>query len=254
LKLLTMKKYFFLFWPLFFLLSCSQVTLMQQINSEQAEIVQFRNKDKVVEFIPMHHIGKPLFYVDVRLLVDSFKKDGFIVFYESARSEYIEDSVVLDHYQRKLRKMLGVHIDSSGYAKHLPQTAFFKDLINQPPYEELGLSETDIRVDIPNNKLVDAYEQKFGPIELVGADLDTPLGDKYNQALRLPKKNVMYVIIDYRNMNLARYINASPYKKILVIYGALHMQGTFDELNNLDHSWQKKQLKKVKMKKVVVDN
>jgi len=247
-----MRKYFFLFLPLLFFLSCRQVTLMQQINSEQAEIVQFRNKDKVVEFIPMHHIGKPLFYVDVRLLVDSFKKNGFIVFYESARSDDIADSAVLDQYQRKLRKMLGVHIDSGGYSKHLPQTAFFRDLINQPPYEELGLSETDIRVDIPNNKLVDAYEQKFGPIELTDADIQTPLGEKYNQALRLPKKNVMYVIIDYRNLNLARYINASQYKKILVIYGALHMQGTFNELNNLDKNWQKKQVKKVKFKKVIV--
>src|SRR5689334_22143703 len=188
----SMRKHLHLLLPILLLLSCNQVTLLQQIHSEEAEIVQFRNRDKVVEFIPMHHIGKPLFYVDVRLLVDSFKKDGFIVFYESARSESIEDSVILDQYQRKLRKMLGVHIDSSGYAPHLSQAAFFKDLVNQPPYEELGLSENDIRVDIPNNKLVDAYEEKFGPIELTDADRTTPLSDKYNQALRLPKKNVMY--------------------------------------------------------------
>lgn len=222
-----------------FLASCKPLTIVQLIQADKAEVVQLANTTKTVQYIPMHHVGKPAFYEGVKTLVDSFKRNGYIVFYESARTENITDSLTLDRYNRKFRKMMGMHIDTSGYVKRLHEKGLFKQLVDQPTYDRLGLDSRDIRVDIPKNQLVDAYEKTFGEIVLERGD-DTPLNESYNLELRLPQKEVRYIIVDYRNKNLATAIQYSDFKKIAVVYGADHLNGTLRELQKFDPSWVRK--------------
>ncbi|HEX6333038.1 MAG TPA: hypothetical protein VFZ78_02360, partial [Flavisolibacter sp.] len=162
-----------------------------------------------------------------------------IVFYESAKMDDIKDSARLDLYQRKFRKMMGVHVDTSGYAKIFHQSGLFRQLVDQPRYTELGVDTSDVRIDLAKNQLVDLYEERFGEIELEKGD-DVPLDGKYNVLLRLPQKEVMAIIIDERNRNLATAIQYSEYKKILVVYGASHLKGTLSELQRFDSRWSKK--------------
>lgn len=61
--------------------SCKTVSVIKRIHSERPEIITFSNKKKLVKYIPMHHVGKQNFYLSVKKLVDSFKKDGYVVFY-----------------------------------------------------------------------------------------------------------------------------------------------------------------------------
>jgi hypothetical protein len=219
--------------------ACKPLTVVQLIQNDKAEVVRLASDTKSVQYIPMHHVGKPVFYEGVKMLVDSFKRNGYIVFYESARTENITDSLTLDRYNRKFRKMMGMHIDTSGYAKMLHESGLFKQLIDQPTYDKLGVDSSDKRVDIPKNQLVDAYEKTFGEIVLERGD-DVPLNARYNLELRLPQKEVRYIILDYRNKNLATAIQYSDFKKIAVIYGADHLNGTLEELKKFDPSWVRK--------------
>lgn len=229
--------------PIIFILlftSCKTVDVIRSIYSEEAELMQFSNNDKNIYFIPMHHIGKQEFYNHVAEMIKGLKQQGYVVYYESARMDRLQDSLTLDLYNRKFRKMMGAHIDSTGYAILLHEKGLFKNLVDQPSYEKLGLDEKDRRVDLSKNHLVDAYESKFGTVELSEADKKIPLGHDYPIYLRLSQKQLMDIIIDYRNRHLAKNIQDSKDKKVLVIYGALHVDGTFDELKKMDRNWKRK--------------
>jgi hypothetical protein len=220
--------------------ACTPVKAISSMYAKKCKIVELSNGDKTIKFIPMHHVGKPKFYLNVYEKVSSLKEDGYIVYYESAKSDLIEDSLQQDIYQRKFRKMLGFHIDSTGYAKYFENSSIFKNMIAQPAYKNLGVDDIDKWVDVSQNKLVDAYEQAYGVIELDPGDRQIPLNSRYQTALRLPKDNVKSIIIDYRNQHLAGQIQQAHDKKILVLYGALHLDGSFDELKKLDKTWKKK--------------
>ncbi len=222
--------------------SCKTVDLLKMVQSDEAELYQFSKKDKTVGFIPMHHLGKPAFYDDVRVVVEHFKKEGYVVYYESARMDDL-DSVKEDEYNRKFRKMMGAHIDSSGYAATFHAKGLFKNLVDQPSYPQLGVDSMDKRVDISKNELVDIYEKKFGKVILDSFDLSTPLDASYPFSKRLPQNQLYNIILDVRNHYLANAIRESDDKKILVIYGRMHLNGTFDELVKMEKGWKKKKLK-----------
>jgi hypothetical protein len=221
--------------------SCKAIKALKEIHSEKAEVVSFSNNEKTVKFIPMHHIGKPEFYEEVKLLVDSFKKEGFIVFYEGVKPYEKNDSVSLDQYQRKFRKFIGISLDSTKYIEVLHEKNHFKNLVGQPKYADLGISEQDQNVDITKTELIEAYEKKFGEIQLEPGDYSMPLvkTNVLPAPLKLPKKNVQDIIVTYRDQHLAKNIHLSTYNKILVIYGKAHVKGTYSQLKNLQDSWLK---------------
>ncbi len=222
--------------------SCKTVDLVKMVQAEEAELYQFSNKNKTVGFIPMHHLGKSAFYEDVKVVVEHFKKEGYVVYYESARMDEL-DSVRQDQYNRKFRKMMGAHIDSSGYAATFHAKGLFKNLVDQPSYLLLGVDSLDKRVDISKNELVDIYEKKFGPVQLDSIDLSTPLDASYPFSKRLPQSQLYNIILDVRNHYLATAIKESADQKILVLYGRMHLNGTFDELVKMEKGWKKKKLK-----------
>jgi len=237
-----------------------------QAESANADI--WINNDKIVIFVPMSHVGRSSFYEDVKNIIADAKKDSFIIYYEGAQmgdctysiiqqlkeKNYVKkfykgvadpDSICMDTYKRKMRRLTGIGIDSTGYARYLHEKGIFKNLVDQPKPEALGITNSDMRVDITQIELVNIYEKLYGEISLYQLDYAISLNDIYNypRGHTLPKKQVGSVIIDFRNKYLAEYILQSPDKKIVVIYGAAHKKGVFRELKEKDSSWRSKKIK-----------
>lgn len=187
----------------------------------------------------MHHVGKPRFYELLKEHVITFKKEGYIVYFEGSAYSPGLDSMTIDTFQRKLRKMKGLIIDS-GYAKYLHEHSLFRSLVDQPRGANLGLDSNDINVDVHRNVMIEAYEKKYDPISLEKMDFQIPLDPRfgYPKAKKLPKNNVYSILIDYRNENLASKIQTSDHKEILVLYGFAHMKGIFSSLQKLDPRWR----------------
>ena len=112
-------------------------------------------------------------------------------------------------------------------------------MVVQPSHKELGVDQQDKNVDVANNQMVDRYEELYGEILLEEADFTVMPNSTYPRALRLPKDKVKSVLVDYRNEYLAQYIQSSTDKKILVLFGMGHMEGTFKQLRSLDVTWRK---------------
>lgn len=112
-------------------------------------------------------------------------------------------------------------------------------MVVQPSPKALGTDHNDKNVDVGDNDMVDAYEKRFGEIMLGEADFTIMPGSTYPKSLRLPKANVKSILINYRDEYLAQHIQGSADKKILVLFGMAHMEGTFEQLRSLDKSWRK---------------
>jgi len=214
--------------------------VLHVIQTKDVEVAELTNKKKIVEFIPMHHVGKPEFYDGVKEIIAHYKNEGFVVYYEGTGMISGLDSITRDHYERKFRRMLGVYVDTTGYAHYFHDKGLFKGLIDQPRYYKLGIDSNDVNVDIKKYKLVDAYEEKFGPIKLEQIDTALRFDQVYPPGLKLPKEKVMSIILDYRNQNLASHIQNSSDKKIVVIYGEEHLKGVYQLLKSFDPSWKRK--------------
>jgi len=238
-----MSRNFFLSFliPVFFYCnSCKTIHTLHLIQTEDVPVAEFTNNNKTVEFIPMHHVGKPEFYNGVKEIIARCKSDGFIVYYEGTGMITGLDSATRDHYERKFRRMIGVYVDTTGYAHYFHERGLFKGLIDQPRYYKLGIDSSDVNVDVKKYKLVDVYEETFGPIKLEQIDTALRFDQIYPPVLKLPKEKVMSIILDYRNQNLANYIQHSPDKKIVVIYGEEHLKGTYELLRKLDPAWKRR--------------
>ncbi len=247
--------------------SCTLTKVLKQVKKEEAELIAFRSEQKTVYFIPMVHIGQPEFYADVYRKADSLKALGFVVFHEGTKDsmptvedvdrnyqwvrgtnfhrQYAtssnRDSIVMSMYLRKLRKMLGFFPDTLKYAQHFHEKGFFKNTIDQPRFHELKTDERDLNVDVSITGMVNEYERRYGFIELTATDFSMPLSAAagYVRSQKLPTKNVKDVIINYRDEYLAREIEASKADKIVVIYGLMHVDGTFEQLQKLNPSWKR---------------
>jgi len=232
------------------------------MHSENATTIEWSSNHKTVVFVPVVHVAKPEFYSSVKSIIKTYKEKGYIVFYEGTKMNAIDDSIsntlanknyvkqfyrgpankdsiAQDVYKRKINKMVGLTLDSTGYAKYFHQKKIFKSMISQPSHSMLGIDQPDLLVDIPQNKLVDTYEKMYGEILLEQLDFQIAPNGIYPKRLRLPKQKVRTIIIDYRNRYLANSIQNSTHQYILVIYGFVHEEGTFTILHQLDNSWKR---------------
>ena len=240
--------------------ACTTVQGLKKMKSKNVTYEEWGIESKTVVFIPMAHLANPDFYNSVKNLVKKKKEEGFIVYYELTRMNEIDDTSKQkllkksyikyyrghDHidsisqmiYKKKMAKFLGFFPDSNVYRRLIPDKGFFKGMISQPNYKQLGLDDFDKHADVRINKLIDKYEELFGEIMLEEKDFNISLNSTYPKSYRLPKDKVRKILFDYRNEYLARFIQNSPDKKILVIFGLAHMKDTFKELRFLDKKWR----------------
>lgn len=197
------------------------------MKQENPEIKTVQLKNKTVKFIPMAHAGQPLFYDHVKAAILAHKKEGYTVFYEQIKGSKPAASgaaPATDSLRLKFRKMIGTEPTRKTYS--ILKT-FFPGITVQPAYDSLGVTATDVNADVSTAQMVQLYEQLYGPITLDACDFKTPAGSGLYPCTPL-KHNIDPVIKDFRNRELAKMIKAAPQRKILVIYGAAHINPVMD--------------------------
>jgi hypothetical protein len=243
---------------------CKPYTVLKKIKSEYVSIVWWENSSgKSVGFIPMVHAGQKLFYNNVHDSIVKYKQNGYTIFYEGVgvnnqlnrsvtESEFTQyygipelitrnlDTLNKLVYLLKLRRMVGIIPDATLYAKAIQQIKIIKGAVPQPSWTNLGIKDTDLNADVSFNELVDLYEATYGKIKITQIDFAVPLNETIPSSLRLNKNKVRSIVIQYRNSQLAQRIQIADLKKILIVYGADHKNGTLACLKKLDPSWERK--------------
>lgn len=246
-----MKKIFCLFICCF-LISCGSLVhkALERVGVLDDKVgIEFRSSEtKDLAFIYMKHIGTEMYYQNARLKIDSLQKEGFLVFFEGIANSNKTDSIINDVSKRKIRKVLGINTTEyydtitnkiAGKIKYRGD----KKIINQPSYSNLGVDTLNaIRGDVELKFLINEFENRYGEIILTECDYSTPLDaqefdcDVIEEELQ--EKFREKIVLDYRNEALAKKIIEHDSKKALVIYGANHFKGLWEELSKIDSTWQ----------------
>jgi hypothetical protein len=247
-----------------FNLTCKPITTLKKMASQDVNVEWWlNNQNKSVGYISMVHAGQSSFYKNVRDSIIKYKGNGYTIFYEGVKLkgqsfssalskeeifQYLKypevkirnlDTLTKLVYLFKLRRMVGLIPDSTSYSNLLQNLNLIKGAVSQPSWSTLGITKDDVNADISFEDIVNTYEKKYGRIQLAQIDFALQLNESLPNSLRLKPSKVHSVIIDYRDSQLAHYIEDSNFQKILVIYGADHKNGTFSFLRHLDSSWQK---------------
>jgi hypothetical protein len=185
---------------------------------EVPETISTAYKAKTITFIPIAHAAQPVFYDNLKDLIVTYKKRGYTVYYEQVKTQ---KTAPVDTVRLKARKMKGMELNRDTYGI---MSKFFPNIISQPLYKDLGIDSTDINADVSMADVVKEYERLYGPIALSPCDFETPF-DNLNYTCGVLQNDLNPVFLTYRNEALAKYIKSSKDKKILVIYGAKHVDG-----------------------------
>jgi len=192
--------------------------------------VTFSNGDKTVTYIPMIHIGTPIFYKAVAEKVKAHKENGATLYYE-----YVDFDVLDENDKRKARRLVGF----------LPTPAMYAELsgggyVGQTNDDFLGLvNDKDVNVDVTAEELIEAYEEEFGSIEITGEDATSDLSEM--TTMILPPENVTRIVLDVRNQKVADAINNGPDADIVLLFGGGHGPGILADLQVPDPRWQRTQ-------------
>ena len=195
----------------------------------EIQLSKYTNDTKDVVFIPMIHLAIPDKYEAVRMKVDSLDKEGYYFYWEKVKSVSDNDTIL-----RKFRKILNFPLASNGYSEVFSASIldkynlkFKKNVIDQPPYEELGLDSLNSKnVDSNIIDMVNFYENEFGKIELEPCDFETKVTESSpceNENWDREKKDS--VIIDYRNSVVIENLTKESNNKIAIVYGSDHIKG-----------------------------
>lgn len=208
--------------------SCGRFYLsVAKFGTEKVTRLENTESEQTVLLVPMVHIAQPEFYSEVRLYLDSLKREGFVVFYEGVRSPEIRssaDSMRVDTLQRKLRRVLGLNVNGYGDKNNKSHKKWWSEggRVGQTT-DILGLNtEQDIWTDMYLDSLLYAYETRYGKIKLTECDFKTGLYEKYRcKSDRTYKQYPLTQTI--RNEHIVKSVQDSEHKKIVILYGKAHM-------------------------------
>jgi hypothetical protein len=248
---LKLNYYFFLLLFLqCFLSSCLQKIILNSLGAFE-NTVQSRyitNGEKKIVFMPIHHIGKKIFYDDARRNIDSLMSIGYIVYFENVRM-LTTDSLQKDTLYRKVRKITGVDfvttINNKGYIDTINNTLLGKKskyiakykLINQSKKMFPSFDSTRVKnVDADFAQLINACENKYGTILLDKYDYETKFGEKYKH--KRDKELFEFFVSGFRNNIISNSIMNEKNDKIIVVYGGKHFKGILENLKAADKNYK----------------
>jgi hypothetical protein len=207
--------------------SCSIFKSVRTIYNENIKPQYFSFENKSIIFTPLAHFGQKQYYSNLKDSLTEWKKHGYIIFYEGishSPKDMGVDSIQADIALRKWRRMLdGDGATREDYAD-LSNVKFFKNAVAQPEYINLGIDSSDFNADITLISIVEQFEKRYNIITLDSCDLATSLDSTYNCGKK-PKGKLKPIILDYRNEKLTEKIIASHHNKIVILYGAAHING-----------------------------
>lgn len=186
------------------------------------KVYSYKLGTKEIRYIPIHHLGRPIFYEKVKNDVIKYKNDGYVVFYELIDFDSSVDSLTKDTVYRKDRKLSG---NSLNYDEVQEILEVHKDIMRQPNYKDMGVTDSDIRADANFEDYISEVERLCGEIILDNNDYATPLLDnsyKPTTKYLCSHEKIQRVTIDYRNNHLINLIKNSDSNKILILYGSGH--------------------------------
>lgn len=235
-----MKKYFFaLAFAFFGFVSCTsfKVNLALKligVYDDSVKLTKLAKDEREVVFIPMHHLGTPLFYNDVKNKIDSLKQQGYFFYTEEVKGDK-KDSINI----RKAIKLTGVPYsrNNAGYKAYFDsiykgRVKFKKELMNQPSSVQFGLDEKNsMNVDVSLKEMIGYYESKYGEIKLEPCDFEKSFYEKPNCRKKPISKEIeQEVYVNFRNkVIIENYLN-DPHQKVVLIYGGNHLKGIKGEL------------------------
>ncbi|TXK75777.1 hypothetical protein [Mesonia sp. K4-1] len=208
--------------------------------SVKTEVFYNKKENKKLVTFPMVHLNHQEFYDDVKYKLDSLRKQNYTIFYESVKLDTtLYSKKEIDTFKMKARKLMGFHLTAYNDKenKSLPKALRNSKYANQT-HKNIGLTKTDIKIDLPLDTLLQVFELKYNKIKLGPCDYLTGLKQEYNcQQVSSFKRDD--VIMSIRNQYIEYKVLNSPYNKIALVYGKNH----FKELNE---SFKKKGYKHLK--------
>jgi len=198
----------------------------------------YEKEGRQVSTIPMIHVNKPEFYEMTKRKIDSLRSDGFVVFYEGINSD-ITDSLQLDVLMRKFRQVTGFalmdYMDSENETFKSLQKAKY---VSQAEVDYGVNYKTDHHADLYLEQMIEVFEKRFGEIALTDCDTTTPLGKKY-KCSKVDESKEYYILNGIRDRHVLDEIEKSSAKKIVVVFGRIHIMDLHSKIQKLGWKHQR---------------
>ncbi|MEM6806499.1 MAG: hypothetical protein AAF696_34185 [Bacteroidota bacterium] len=215
----------FLLAVLYLLTACRATQALKFMKMEELPTERISYKGKEIILVSITHFGRQIFYDKLKDSIDSWREEGFRMYYEEINSEEDKkslDSLSYDKLKRKWRKMSG----GAGLTRedYEALSKIFKKGRAQPEWKDLGIRDSDLNADVQFSAFIAAYEECEGEIILEDCDLETPL-DKAYFCKSGSMRKLMPFLIDYRNELVKDFVDEGADAKIAIMYGAAHKKG-----------------------------
>lgn len=204
----------------------------------------YEKEGRQVATIPMLHVNKPEFYEMTKRKIDSLRHNGFVVFYEGINSD-VTDSLQLDVLMRKFRQVTGFalmdYMDNENEAFKSLQK---KKYVSQSDVDYGVNLDTDQHADMYLEQMIEVFEKRFGEITLTDCDTTTPLGKKY-KCSKVDKSKEYFILNGIRDRHVLDEIEKSSAKKIVVVFGRIHVMDLHSKLQKLGWSHQREKTERI---------
>ena len=121
---------------------------------------------------------------------------------------------------RKTRSILGLNPALHSENKSYPKFYIRKNLVLQS-YKVMGLNQSDTKLDMYQNQIIDSIENKYGELHLTDCDLKTLLFSEYNCKSKNSKFKFEFTNV-YRDQYIWEELQKVKHDKIVMIYGEMH--------------------------------
>lgn len=234
------------------------------ISPVKMPIYQITNGNKKVVFQAMSHIWTPNFYENVKNNIITFKKLGYVLYFEWVKPWSVTNQKAFD-------RALGIKLDSKTYEN----MSKLYGLTNQDNSKFLWLiNDLDYNIDITIDDIMEKYSKEklisgvqnrtyTQPIDIT-TEIINELSQIRENELKVLRyinksfinviiksenlqtaiqsaftdKELFHVILDKRNEVLSKKIIESQDTKIIITYGLLHFQWVFELLKQNDIKWR----------------
>ena len=207
-----------------FLSSCTLFQSFRYLKKESVKVINREIRGQEFIFVPVAHFGQKIFYEKLKDSISYWKNADYRIYYEQIETDpsiMKVDTLTAKTLKKKLRRING----GFGMTREDYQVfqKIFKNGISQPEWKDLGITASDLNADCNLKDYINQYESLYGLVDLSECDLEVPISQKYTCHPGL-KNDLKPIMLDFRNRNVVDIVKTNKDKKIVLIYGALHIK------------------------------